>query len=178
MNEKLPPQSFPAGFGLPGTLLLLILILASIGLYWPVQEIRALSRNISETEAQLAELALLDPIHTDLLASAAADEWKSLPDVPRRPLSQAEVLDVPELFAGLATKTGMSLTRVRPRVALTDQGERHLHVHVEATGPYEHLQEYLLATAALPAMRRIDQVSIRRESIHEVVTVSLWLALE
>ncbi len=176
-TESPATEKLRANAGIPLLLLGGLLVAAAI-LYIPFREKVTLQRDLQAARDELAKLEILHPLYMELTLAGRHKHWNILPCPPRETWTQAEVVEVPASFAGMAGENGLEMISIHPRVTSVPGSPRRLYVEVEVAGSYDRFKDFLLAVVGMPVLDRLGKIDIRREAMHETMKLSMWLALD
>ncbi len=154
------------------------IVAGGVALFLQVRGNMDMTRQLAQVRRELADQAVLYPLHLELVQARKKAVEGAPESVPRRPLPRTAIVDVPERFAKLAAGVGLQIGSVNPRVGHNGGEDRQLHIDVLATGPYVRLRDFLQALMAWPSFLRVDQIEICRKPMHEEFKLRVWLALE
>ena len=173
---RISGQGLISGFG--QVVVLVLVALSALALLAPLRSGRNLRHELDQARRRLAELEVLYPLHAELMALDRPERWPDLQVPAPVKLSEPEVLEVPARFMKIASACAVDLGAVRPLVEQDESGQRVLRVELRARGGYGKLRDFLLQTARLPALMRMEKVEVRHDGTAEQFTILAVLALE
>jgi hypothetical protein len=154
-----------------------VILVESLGLVMPVREYTHLTRALDVASRQLSVQKTLYPIYAELRGAAHVADWPPLKVPDRKPLDEAAVLAVQDVFAKMASGHAMELGQVLVQ-AQTEGGSRSLQVVLPLRGLYRQFGPFLAEAIRLPAFESVIRVSVERGDALDAITVELRLALE
>ncbi|HPD56499.1 MAG TPA: hypothetical protein P5294_06360 [Smithellaceae bacterium] len=155
----------------------IILVIILVGVL-PLYKINAnTSRELKKMENQLAAQKDLAPIYLTLTKAIKEKKDPALPNPARKPVSREEAGKFPDVFKGMAEKSGLRSASITPDLSKLNSNPPFLLYTAVVRGDFANFRNLLLQLGEITYLEKIEEVSLEQLTYTMEMRIKIWLAV-